>query len=164
MTSCMPSYIALQNDPNFAEIIKTSDEMSKEMAIATIKSSLITYYKPQEINVNESGYGFSIHTSGKISGGVQPDGSVLWVDTGSQDFTYQVKFDDVIQITTSRWGAVDDAIAFGINKRWAIYLTLSDPKGESDQVGSAQIICYDEDKNKLSAALITLCQNLKLKD
>lgn len=162
IVSCMPKQVALRHDPEFARIAALSRNMDKATAVESIQSFFLQTYTPEQVEVTESGYGIRSHPPGQLTiFGSGNEGRVVVLHTGSEDFDVEVKFANVKDITTSRWGAVDDAIAFGREKRWTINLMMSDPQGKYKHNTSSRFICYEKDKDQLLVALVTLCPNLR---
>lgn len=161
LVSCSHQNVLLRDDPKLIEIENIKTKLTKTEAIETIKSSITKYYKPKQISVQEDGYEFRVVTNMAISGGVQRDGSVPIIKMPSSDIVFRLKFNNVIGISTNRWGAVDDAIAFWDPKRYIIVMTLSDPEETDGNNKSASLLCYDYDRDRIIASLLLLCPNLK---
>ncbi|MCP3889230.1 MAG: hypothetical protein GY702_10205, partial [Desulfobulbaceae bacterium] len=141
LMSCSQNRILLRDDPKLTEIEVIKSQMTKQDAVEAIKSSIEKYYKPKQLAVTDTEYAFTMGTNMTISGGVQPDGSIAEIRIRGNDVVFRVQFKDVIEIRTMRWGAVDDAIAFWDQKRYAIIMTLNDPETTNANKKYAQLIC-----------------------
>lgn len=153
VSSCMPKFVDVHDDPEFAAIDQQRKSMSKEEAIETVRSCIDGFNDLKSIEVSESGYTFVVRYDVEVQSGYDALNKELIYEKEEKTYGQDLVFDQVLALESSGWGDIG-------KRHHMIYITLSEINKRNNEKYTT-LECHSRDRNRLMAALLVLCPNVK---